>query len=712
MRLLVVVPFLNEQAHMPAFLASLAIQRRPPERLVLVDDGSTDESAEMAKQFARSQRWASVLIRPPRSPERDRLAFAKELVAFQWAVAQIDEPWDVVAKLDADLRLSPSCLERIELEFAADPSLGLAGPYLAEADSAGTLARRRCPAGHVDGAAAFYRRACYEQITPLPTMLGWDTMDEVRARMHGWTTRSFELRDGDCEDLRPMGSYDGLLRGYRRAGRAAWAYGSPPLVVGLAGMARMRDRPPVLAGLSFLWGWVAAALQGAPRAGPAERRWVRDEQHRRVRRLLSPRAPAPLAPGAAPHVVVLLENQAYPYDPRVRAQVEALLEWGYEVTVLGPTGTGHEALEEQLDGVRVLRFVEPPSGRGIRHYIAEFGLSFVRLRRLVRRVARERRIDAVLVCNPPDFLVELARPLARHGAGVVLDDRELSPELFEVKYDRRGPLYALLLAIERRAFRQADAVLVTNGGYIENVTKRAGLAQERVFVVGNGPDPRRIHPVAPRPELRGGREHLVLWMGAMSTQEGLNLLVEAADELVNRRGRQDVAFALVGPGDVHDQLGEEIRRRRLEEAVTLPGRVGDDLVRAYLSTADVCVNTDQPNRMNDRAAMRKVLEYMAVGRPVVQFPLTEMRRLCGDTTLWATPGDAASLADRIAELLDDRELRDRIGEAGRARVHDGLMWPDQLASLRAALDFARERGGRRAAGARPRTFREAGAEEQ
>jgi glycosyltransferase involved in cell wall biosynthesis len=110
--------------------------------------------------------------------------------------------------------------------------------------------------------------------------------------------------------------------------------------------------------------------------------------------------------------------------------------------------------------------------------------------------------------------------------------------------------------------------------------------------------------------------------------------------------------------------------------------------------------------------MRKVLEYMAVGRPVVQFPLTEMRRLCGDTTLWATPGDAASLADRIAELLDDRELRDRIGEAGRARVHDGLMWPDQLASLRAALDFARERGGRRAAGARPRTFREAGAEEQ
>jgi glycosyltransferase involved in cell wall biosynthesis len=153
-----------------------------------------------------------------------------------------------------------------------------------------------------------------------------------------------------------------------------------------------------------------------------------------------------------------------------------------------------------------------------------------------------------------------------------------------------------------------------------------------------------------------------------------------------------VSFALVGPGDIHEELRAEVSRRGLDGVVELPGRGGDDLVRAYLSTADVCVNTAQPNPMNDRAAMRKVLEYLAVGRAVVQFPLAEMRRLCGDTTLYARPGDAHDLADRIAELLDDPALRDRLGAAGRARVHDGLMWSHQVAALQAALELACTRG--------------------
>lgn len=691
MRIALVVPFLDEEEVLGGLLASMAALDRPPDELMLVDDGSHDRSPEIAAAFAAAHPWARLLRRPRRTRGADRLVACGELEAFAWAAGQTDA--DVVGKVDADLVLPADFLTELEHRFIADPRLGLAGAHLAELGRDGRRHRLRSPEEHVHGATKLYRRACWEQLSPLPSILGWDTIDEVRARMRGWGTQSFAIPSGDPVHARRMGAYDGLLRGYRRAGRAAWAYGSPPVVVGLAVLARARDRPLGLAGLSFVWGWGAAALTGAPRAEPAERAWVRAEQHRRVRRLLSHRtAPPAPRPGAAPHLVVLLENQPYPYDPRVRAQVEAILAWGYDVTVLGPTGSGHEAREEQLGGVRVLRFAEPPSGRGMRHYVAEFGLSFVRLGRLARQVARERQVDAVLVCNPPDFLVELARPLARRGAGVVLDDRELSPELFEAKYDRRGPLYALLVAIERRAFRQADAVLVTNGGYVENVTERAGLPAERVFVVGNGPDPRRIHSVEPRPELRHGRAHLVLWMGAMSTQEGLDLLVEAADELVNRRGRGDVAFALVGPGDVREQLGEEIRRRGLEKAVVLPGRVGDDLVRAYLSTATVCVNTDQPNRMNDRAAMRKVLEYMAVGRPVVQFPLAEMRRLCGDATLWARPGDAVDLADRIAELVDDPALRRRVGEAGRARVHEGLMWPDQMTSLRAALELARERG--------------------
>lgn len=289
MRLVVVVPFLNEQVYMPTFLASVAAQRRYPDRLVLVDDGSTDESAGMAQEFPRRYPWATVLARPPRRPERDRLASAKELVAFQWALGQIDEAWDVIAKLDADLRLSPSCFERIEHEFAANPELGMAGPYLAVADGAGMLVRQRCPPHHVEGPVTFYRRACYEQIAPLPPILGWDTMDELRAQMRGWTTRSFALADGDCEHLRPMGSHDGMLRAFRRWGTCAYNYGEHPLHVVLVGTQKLRDRPYVLGGISYLLGWALTAARRGPRAEAELRAYVRRDQMRRIRaRLLGP----------------------------------------------------------------------------------------------------------------------------------------------------------------------------------------------------------------------------------------------------------------------------------------------------------------------------------------------------------------------------------------------------------------------------------------
>lgn len=397
------------------------------------------------------------------------------------------------------------------------------------------------------------------------------------------------------------------------------------------------------------------------------------------------------------HVLFLVENQPYPYDPRIRAQVAALVEAGYLVTVAGPTGDGFETAAETLDGVEVRRFRAPPPGRGLVGYLREYLVSFFLLARLTRNIHRHHPLDVVFVCNPPDLLILLALPLARRGAGVVFDDRELSPELFDAKFSRRGAVggavYRTLLLMERSAFRHADTVLVTNRSYASNPHLRGGVDENRVFVVGNGPDPTRIFPVDERPELRRGRTHLVLWIGAMSKQEGLEHLLVAADELVNRRGRSDVSFALVGPGDVHDVLAAEITRLELEGVVEVRGRVDDELVRAYIATADVCVGADERTAMNDRAAMRKVFEYMAMGRAVVQFPLTEMRRLCGDGTVYAGNADGTDLANRIEELLDDPDERKRLGHAARRRVEEqGLTWPQQVPSLLAAVAAARDLG--------------------
>jgi hypothetical protein len=291
MRLVVVVPFLNEEEHLGSLLASVACQQRPPDELVLVDDGSSDRSPEMAAAFARMHPYATLLRRPRRPAERDRMVRAHELRAFEWGLAQT-AGWDVAAKLDADLQLSSDLFGEIERRFEADPRLGIAGAYLSALDGEGRPRRQRCPAHHVEGENTFYRRACLEEISPLPPILGWDTIDELRARMAGWSTASFAMPGGDPLHLRRMGSHDGILRGFRRAGLAAWAYGAHPLHVLGAGVVRMSEWPRLLCGLHYLAGWALAAARRAPRAEPGLRRFVRDEQRRRLRRRLPARRAA------------------------------------------------------------------------------------------------------------------------------------------------------------------------------------------------------------------------------------------------------------------------------------------------------------------------------------------------------------------------------------------------------------------------------------
>ncbi len=404
------------------------------------------------------------------------------------------------------------------------------------------------------------------------------------------------------------------------------------------------------------------------------------------------------------HVLVLVEALPYPFDVRVRAEVAALRDAGYAVTVASPTGYGEELLEETLDGVRVLRFRPAPPGRGALGYLREYAAAWLRLGQLSRRVHRAHPIDLVFVCNPPDLAVLLTLPLARRGVSVLFDYREICPELFEAKFQRRGLLHWLLLLGERLAFRCSDVVITVSGPCAEIARTRGRTDPERVFLVGNGPDAERIFPVAERPELRRGRRHLVLWLGAMSRQEGLGRLIEAAEELVFQRGRSDISFDLVGPGDAHEELRREVRRRGLEEYVEVSEAVDDELVRAYLSTADVCVNVDERNSMNDRAAMRKVLEYMAMGRAVIQFPLAEMRRLCGETTVYARDADPHDLAVQLAVLLDDEPRRLRLGAEARQRVMDGLMWHQQVPALLRAVETALGERARAPAAVEPRSY--------
>lgn len=274
----VVVAFLNEQEHLPRLLASIARQTRPPDELLLVDDGSTDASPDLAANFADELPYVRLLTRPRQPPQRDRLAQAAELLAFQWAVERLTAPYDVVGKLDADIELTPDVFAMVERELEADPRLGLTGPYLSVVGPDGRPQREHCPPDHIRGATKFYRRRCYEDISPIAPRLGWDTLDEVKARMHGWGTASFEMPHGDPLHLRPTGLHDGVLRSYRRRGLAAYLYGAHPLHVILGAARRLREPPFGIAAVNYLLGWSGAMIRRPPRADDEVRAFIRDEQ--------------------------------------------------------------------------------------------------------------------------------------------------------------------------------------------------------------------------------------------------------------------------------------------------------------------------------------------------------------------------------------------------------------------------------------------------
>ena len=284
MRIVAIVPFLDERRHLPTLLSSMAAQTRAPDHLLLVDDGSTDGSAELAEAFARDRDHVTVLRRPGRTPERDRLASAHELRAFTWALNTLQDPWDVVAKLDADLELAPRTFADMEARFRDDPRLGVAGPRLLSIDDAGRDVSHRTRPEHVEGATKFYRRECLDQISPIPPILGWDTIDEVRARMRGWRTAGGAPGGEPVLHLRPMGDRDGAVRAFRRWGECAYAYGEHPLHVLLTGARRLPERPIVRGGVSYVTGWAQAALRRAPRAEPELRAYVRRDQVRRMAR--------------------------------------------------------------------------------------------------------------------------------------------------------------------------------------------------------------------------------------------------------------------------------------------------------------------------------------------------------------------------------------------------------------------------------------------
>ncbi len=399
-------------------------------------------------------------------------------------------------------------------------------------------------------------------------------------------------------------------------------------------------------------------------------------------------APASLA---GRRILIIVENLPLPFDRRVWQEAGALRDAGAVVNIICPTGKGYETRRETIDGITIHRHPLPDEGAGPLGYMLEYGAALFWEFVLSCRIFFGPGFDVIQGCNPPDLIFLVALPFKLLGARFVFDHHDINPELFEAKFGRRGPFWRLLLILERLTFAAADISIATNESYRRIAIERGHMRPEDVFVVRSGPDLSRLKPVAPADRWRNGRRFLVGYVGVMGEQEGIDLLLEAVSSLV-RRGREDIQFCLVGGGPSLTGLRARSAEMGLDAYVTFTGRAPDVDLFEILSTADVCVNPDRVNPMNDKSTMNKILEYMAFGKAIVQFDVAEGRVSAADSSLYAKANDPIDMADKIEQLLGSPDERERMGAIGVARVADDLSWAHQVPKLLAAYRRLFERG--------------------
>ncbi|RFU43037.1 glycosyltransferase WbuB [Actinomadura logoneensis] len=389
--------------------------------------------------------------------------------------------------------------------------------------------------------------------------------------------------------------------------------------------------------------------------------------------------------------LILVENLSVPFDRRVWQESTVLRDAGWEVHVICPQGARNDTEREAfVDGVAIHRYPLAAASGGPRGYLAEYSTALWHTARIARRLVREHGpFHVVHACNPPDLLFLVARMLRGHGTRFVFDQHDLVPELYLSRFGRgEDLLYRCVRRVERATYDTADVVIVTNESYREIALERGEKRPEDVFVVRSAPATDRFRPVPQQPELKRGKKHLLVYLGVMGPQDGVDYALRSLTKLRDELGRDDWHAAFLGDGDMFESLVRMVGELGLEDRVEFPGRVLDDRLLPYLSTADVCLAPDPYSPLNDRSTMNKVMEYMAMSRPTVSFDLHESRVSAGEAALYAPCDDESAFAKLIAQLLDDPAERARMGEVGRERVAGPLSWDHSQKALLAAYDAA------------------------
>ncbi len=380
-------------------------------------------------------------------------------------------------------------------------------------------------------------------------------------------------------------------------------------------------------------------------------------------------------------ILIIVENLPVPFDTRVWQEATTLVENGYVVSVICPKGKGYTAEREVLQGVNIFRHDLPAEGNGPLGYLREYSTALREETRLAKLIYDEIGFDVIHGCNPPDDIYMVARQFKCKGMKYVFDHHDICPELFDAKFGpkkERGfvknMLYKTQTWLERQTYKHCTFAFVTNESYKKIAISRGGMDPNKVLVLRSGPKLERLKIQPPKESIKRGKKYMVGYVGVIGQQEGIEYILEAAKYCKETLRRDDIFWGIVGGGPHVDALRQMCTQMGLDDCVEFTGRVPDETLLDYLNTADVCVNSDTYNEMNDKSTMNKILEYMALAKPIVQFELTEGHYSAQEASLYAEQNNAKDMAEKILYLLGHPDIRKKMGEYGHNRVVNELSW--------------------------------------
>jgi glycosyltransferase involved in cell wall biosynthesis len=379
------------------------------------------------------------------------------------------------------------------------------------------------------------------------------------------------------------------------------------------------------------------------------------------------------------HILIIVENLPLPFDRRVWQEANALKSQGAEVSVICPVMKGYTKKQECIDGIQIYRHYLPLEGKGALGYLAEYSTALFFWFALSIKIYSKKRFQVIQGCNPPDLIFLVALFYKLFGVKYVFDHHDINPELYLAKFGRKSIFYYFMLLFERLTFLTANYSIATNNSYRDIAIRRGKMKPERVQVVRSGPGLDRLRIKEGNPAYKKGKNFLIGYVGVIGEQEGLDLLLESLKIISGIRN--DVQCAIVGGGTELEKLQSLSETMGLSGTVDFYGRVDDELLVDILNTADVCVNPDRPTVMNDLSTMNKIMEYMALKKPIVQFDLKEGRFSAQEASLYAENTNPKDFAMKIIHLLDHPGERIRMGELGHKRVIQELSWDHESRKL-------------------------------